>query len=71
MTKHDPLHLPEAAMFRRWIAPIGSAAKRHWENGQRCWLERTDNQTVVPEAAWLGWDGWVRTEEIQSQRTPR
>jgi len=71
MTKQDPRHLPEAAMLRRWIAPIGKAARRHWENGQRCWLERTDSQTVVPETAWLGWDGWVRTEETHRQRTPR
>ncbi len=71
MRKQDPRHPPEAAIFRRWIAPIGSAARRHWENGHRCWLERTNSQTVVPETAWLGWDGWVRTEEAHRQRTPR
>ena len=71
MTKQDPRHPPEAAMFRRWIAPIGIAARRHWENGQRCWLERSNSQPVVPETAWLGWDGWVRTEETHLRRNRR
>jgi hypothetical protein len=71
MTKQDPRHPPEAAVFRRWIAPIGNAARRHWENSHRRWFERTNSQTVVPETAWLGWDGWVRTEETHSRRSPR